>query len=262
MGLEISTYIDGLNDLWPTPEDFRREGDDHIRLVKGTLLRTFPNVAGEVTLTHTQLNSLLSYVGDVEGNLISTLNLFPTGGIILWSGAVGAVPAGWALCDGTNGTPNLLDKFVVGAGGAYAVAAAGGVVENTVSLGAHTHTVTVESHTLTTSQVPAHSHTGWKRGNFTRGDASDSGLVAPGETGDLGSPPEVSADPDTALNSTATTSPITGAAGGGGGHAHAATAGSTTLATQALENRPPYYALAYIMKLASTPPTPVAPPGA
>ena len=38
--------------------------------------------------------------------------------IVIWSGAVVDIPAGWALCDGNNGTPDLLSKFVVGAGGA------------------------------------------------------------------------------------------------------------------------------------------------
>ena len=48
------------------------------------------------------------------------------GGIILWSGAVIDIPTGYQLCDGTNGTPDLRGQFVIGAGGAYAVAANGG----------------------------------------------------------------------------------------------------------------------------------------
>ena len=43
----------------------------------------------------------------------------PRGLIGLWSGAADTVPQGWALCDGTNGTPDLRDKFVVGAGSKY-----------------------------------------------------------------------------------------------------------------------------------------------
>lgn len=37
--------------------------------------------------------------------------------IVIWSGAVVDIPAGWALCDGNNGTPDLRDKLVIGAGG-------------------------------------------------------------------------------------------------------------------------------------------------
>lgn len=53
-------------------------------------------------------------------------NGVPKGGIIIWSGAVNQIPSGWTLCDGNNGTPNLMDRFVVGAGSGYAVAATGG----------------------------------------------------------------------------------------------------------------------------------------
>lgn len=49
------------------------------------------------------------------------------GGVILWSGGLLDIPTGWVLCDGNNGTPNLTDKFVVGAGDNYAVGDAGGV---------------------------------------------------------------------------------------------------------------------------------------
>lgn len=41
--------------------------------------------------------------------------LIPSGGIIMWSGSIASIPTGWALCDGTNGRPDLRDRFVVGA---------------------------------------------------------------------------------------------------------------------------------------------------
>jgi len=71
----------------------------------------------------------------------------PQGGIILWSGSVASIPSDWALCDGTNGTPNLVDKFVRGAGSSSpAVGASGGSNSGhthaggtTGSGGSHTH---------------------------------------------------------------------------------------------------------------------------
>jgi hypothetical protein len=60
----------------------------------------------------------------------------PLGGIILWSGSVATIPPNWQLCDGTNGTPNLRDRFVVGAGTSYAVDATGGAVSQDLT---HTH---------------------------------------------------------------------------------------------------------------------------
>lgn len=60
----------------------------------------------------------------------------PLGGIILWSGAIATIPVNWQLCNGTNGTPDLRDRFVVGAGTSYAVDAVGGAVSQDLT---HTH---------------------------------------------------------------------------------------------------------------------------
>jgi hypothetical protein len=73
----------------------------------------------------------------------------PSGGIIMWSGSIASIPAGWYLCDGLNSTPDLRDRFVVGAGTTYAVAATGGSPNAIVV--SHTHTATVTD--------PGHSHT-------------------------------------------------------------------------------------------------------
>ena len=62
----------------------------------------------------------------------------PAGLIAAWSGAASAVPAGWALCDGASGTPDLRGRFLVGAGGDYAVGDAGGAA--TEELSAYSHT--------------------------------------------------------------------------------------------------------------------------
>lgn len=43
----------------------------------------------------------------------TSANAFPTGGIIQWAGTIASIPAGWSLCDGSNGTPDLTDKFVL-----------------------------------------------------------------------------------------------------------------------------------------------------
>lgn len=63
----------------------------------------------------------------------------PSGGIIIWSGSLVTIPNKFVLCDGNNGTPDLRDKFVIGAEGAYAVDASGG---NTT----HTHDFTGSGH--------------------------------------------------------------------------------------------------------------------
>ena len=60
----------------------------------------------------------------------------PTGFIGMWSGSASTIPTGWTLCDGTNGTPNLTDRFVLGAGKAYQPGATGGTATATPSVAA------------------------------------------------------------------------------------------------------------------------------
>jgi hypothetical protein len=72
---------------------------------------------------------------------------FIAGMIILWSGSVLSIPTGWLLCDGTLSTPNLRDRFVVGAGSTYAVNATGGSADAVVVT--HTHIATDAGHVHT-----------------------------------------------------------------------------------------------------------------
>ncbi|WP_413854570.1 hypothetical protein [Candidatus Ruminimicrobium bovinum] len=73
--------------------------------------------------------------------------MVPKGAIIIWSGSADKIPTGWALCDGTNGTPDLRGKFVLGSfsetGNKYSVGQTGGE----------------EEHTLTIDEMPSHNHT-------------------------------------------------------------------------------------------------------
>jgi hypothetical protein len=79
----------------------------------------------------------------------------PTGGILLWSGSIGSIPAGFVLCNGNNGTPDLRDRFVVGAGSTYAVDATGGSADAIVVSHTHTATVTDPGHTHIVSTTAA-----------------------------------------------------------------------------------------------------------
>lgn len=99
--------------------------------------------------------------------------LLPAGVIAMWSGSVASIPAGWHLCDGTSGTPDLRGMFVIGAGGSYAPAQTGGaasVTPTTSTAGAHTHggTQAGGAHTPsgTTDSQGSHSH-GAATGGYT-----------------------------------------------------------------------------------------------
>jgi microcystin-dependent protein len=228
------------------------------------------DVTGAVTAT--------SFSGD--GSNLTGITSIPSGVIVMWSGSVASVPSGWYLCDGNNGTPNLTGKFVVHAdadsGGTYAVGATGGA--NTVALatgelpshshdvgnlantgaGDHSHNFNANtgnsgnhSHSGSTSNTGSHYHTQyWSNqsgGNqrfhqmkyWSENHTSNNAMASAGahshnfSTNAAGDHSHnFNANTGNSGNHAHTISGSTGAAGSGTGH----------------ENRPPYYALAYIMK--------------
>jgi hypothetical protein len=135
--------------------------------------------------------------------------------------------AWWSICNGLNGTPDLRNRFIVGAGSHYAKDAAGGA--NTVTT---TGTVTVAGHALTGGEIAKHDH-----GTFPDYYASGSGrdYASPG----IGSPTTSSMGPSNSSHDTST-----GSVGSGDAHSHTASfAGSANQ-----EKRPTFYAICYIMK--------------
>lgn len=166
----------------------------------------------------------------------------PTGLINLWYGSIASIPSGWALCDGANGTPDLRDRFVVGAGSTYAVAASGGSANAIVV--EHTHTGTTgdqsanHTHTFsgTTSGVGNHSHSQVGANNLQTAYGGGGAGWASGDTTSTGG----AGAHDHSYSGTTS--------GVSANHNHAFTTASTgSSGTNA--NLPPYYALAYIMKL-------------
>lgn len=170
-------------------------------------------------------------------------NAIPVGGIIMWSGIVATIPAGWALCNGSNGTPDLRDKFVIGAGSTYTPSNTGGAATvtlleanlpahahalsgNTDGGGSHTHSVTDSGHTHNIN-LPF--------GSSGTGSGSD------GQTFNYSSGPTITSQTGTANLTVSTaashTHPLSGNTG---------SVGSGT----AVNILPPYLALAYIMRTA------------
>lgn len=253
MALESASYISDLVSANPPGSDTLAQADDHIRLIKGVLKTTFPNVDGPVTSSPLKLNTYL----------------VPQGAILMWSGSIASIPSGWALCDGStvskadgSGTvvvPNLRDKFIVGAGSTYTVAATGGATSNTPTI-----TVTNASTVLTTAQIPSHTHTATVSDaghshtvtdpghthSYTAG-ATAGGVVQGGATQAItqgsSSPGSTSGSSTTGLSVNSATTGVSvtiAAAGSGSGHTHSNTATSSSVPTL-----PPYYALCFIYKL-------------
>ena len=95
------------------------------------------SIASTAVFSGTLSGTTGSFVGIVTANTFSGNGTIPVGGIIMWSGSVVSIPSGWALCDGSNGTPDLRNRFVVGAGDVYSVAGIGGTTDSVVV--SHTH---------------------------------------------------------------------------------------------------------------------------
>jgi microcystin-dependent protein len=145
-------------------------------------------------------------------NSSATASPIPAGLISMWSGSIGSIPSGWALCNGSNGTPDLRDRFVIAAGSTYSVGQTGGSADAIVVT--HTHTAT------SVVSDPGHAHSGV---------INDSGV------GELAAGTGVPYNRFLTTNSNTTGITV-------------ATTNASTGSSATGANLPPYYALAYIMK--------------
>lgn len=161
---------------------------------------------------------------------------FPVGGIGMWDGAISNIPSGWALCNGANGTPNLRDKFIVGAGGAYNVGTSGGAINKTSSAaGLHNHNGSTGNTALTVAQMPSHDHK-FKLTTWVGGDDATGSF--PGKL--------MTADRNLSFADKYPDGVSIESKGSGQGHNHSV--GNDGTHTHVTDVRPPYYALAFIKK--------------
>ncbi len=148
---------------------------------------------------------------------------FVSGMILIWSGYQTDIPNGFSLCNGQNGTPNLVDRFVICAGGNFLPGSVGGE----------------QTHMLTESEFPKHNHV------VTLEDAGSHSHT-------------IGTDKDAYISSSNTGWSVHGASSGSeymngstnysGDHTHIATV-SYSGGSSPHNNMPPYYALCYIMKI-------------
>ena len=214
------------------------------------------------------LPQLLRMVQELKGTLVTVMGkLVPSGVILMWSGSTDTIPAGWALCNGQDGTPDLTDRFILGAGKTYQPGTIGGAATVTPSVAARSaHAgiavqnaalsiwtgaagtgIGIQGTTLDGNTLPSHAHTsiqpseyrdnGWgDSGNITfRGPTQKNG----GYTGNSWAHAHGVSDPGHAhaVGSSEHNHGVTDS-----GHTHALTA-------QAISTMPPYYALCLIIKL-------------
>ena len=175
--------------------------------------------------------------GQIKATGFKGYGITPVGGIIMWSGAINAIPDGWALCNGQNGTPDLQERFVVGAGATDNTSVAG-TGQYAVNAKAGTNSVV-----LLTNQIPSHNHT-YSGTTTTNGNHTHlwNYGVEGDDSGNGGSNNEFTVSGPPSPKYTVMTY--------AGNHAHTYS-GTTSVkgSGKSHENRPPYYTLAYIMRV-------------
>jgi microcystin-dependent protein len=191
---------------------------------------------GNVGIGTNNPSETLEVIGNVKAQSFIGQGALVRGMIIMWSGAINAIPNGWALCNGQNGTPDLRDRFVVATGSTYNPGNTGG--QDSVTLSANQ--MPAHSHSGTTSQAGNHQHR--IEGTDAEGLTSRKRTITGTTTVDMGWGGGRNADPNDVqwrghVNTDTT-----------GGHSHSFSTDSVG-GNAAHENRPRYYALAFIMKL-------------
>lgn len=227
------------------------------------------NSSGSYDTIHyeTSSNIVLRPDGTTVEESLSNNNL-PSGIIAMWSGASDNIPTGWLLCDGTNNTPDLRNRFIVGAGSSYSIGNTGGsdsVTLTTEQLPSHTH-----AHSLSAASAGAHTHSHSLSVSLSGLSCSSSGShthavnfleytggqaqnIIPTHDPDRFQPYKTRTDIVQAAgahtHTISGTGTLSGSISSGGAHVHSVSGSiSSTGSNGSHENRPPYYALCFIMK--------------
>lgn len=209
-GCAPSGINNAIRELMAQIKDMQTGADGDGLVVGGTFTASGGAVlSGTVTAPTPTTGDSSTKVATTAFVSSSVSGSLPSGVIVIWSGASSAVPSGWYLCNGANGTPDLRDRFVVGAGSTYSVGNTGGSKDAIVV--SHSHSVS----------DPGHTHTIFNGANLNS-NVTNGGVAGTVTRGSSYSNETNSSNTGISINST-------GASG-----------------TNA--NLPPYYALCYIMK--------------
>lgn len=194
----------------------------------------FSGIGGATGATGASGTGATGATGQIGPTGSTAPSSLPTGIIVMWSGSIASIPAGWALCDGSLGTPNLIDMFILSVSTAENPGATGGN----------------HSYSLSAAQLPSHTHSGNTSTNgshFHTNGSNSSGVF-------YSDPLPAELNNGLTLGSEFFDGGASGISRGGfmtsteGSHNHTFTtdpAGSGT----PIDNRPAYYKLAFIMKL-------------
>ena len=249
-------------------------GEEYIRATENGAVSIKYNNATKLATTSSGISvtgtvAATTFTGD--GSSLTGIEGVPSGVIAMWSGQTTAIPSGWVLCDGNNSTPNLVDKFIMGAsasnelstGGANSLSlASGNIPSHTHSFSATSGAGGAHNHSGSTSNTGAHTHSGNTNntGAHTHSMSNLGGLAHPGQNGNQGN----------TSGWKRSGGETTGSAGAhshnlsinsAGAHSHNLTINNSSTHTHsvsgttgstgsgsAFDNRPAFMALAFIMK--------------
>lgn len=213
------------NDFVTGSEIFAQKEHGHM-ISEVTDLQKSLNEKLPITTYNTEISKLQQKIVNLEKAVTAPAVTFIKGMIMMWKGSIADIPRGWHLCDSTSGTIDLRDKFIVGAGSSYSVANKGGSLSNKAQI------------TLTYKNIPAHRHlfvgdinavkSGWvnRAGNDHGSNWSGSGSGAGYLYQTRGS---VYEDRNGSFE-----------------NENCQYSNTCTVSSQNMDNRPPFYALAFI----------------
>ena len=185
MGLESANNFDQLDKTWPLLGDSMRETGGHIRQLKRVVKLMFPGAAGQgfaipINSTEAEWNRCAGLTAQIQPQLtVIKSNAILVSGFIPYSGLLINIPANYQLCDGTNGTPDLTDRFIMGTTVQAEIGQVGGSADKITPTHSHSmdhiHSVTLTSdgeHDHTVESVSAGSPSGGPGGSSGSGTAT------------------------------------------------------------------------------------------
>jgi len=154
-------YINAVANVYSTLSHSVNFSTGNARISGGNIVAT---PLWDTTLTNVSIANATTTTLPYNSNNTSVAttafvqSVFPTGMIMMWNNSTNPIPAGWQLCNGTNGTPDLRDRFILGSGGTYPTGSTGG--NESVTLGSsnmvgHNHSATS---TFTGAALGTHTH--------------------------------------------------------------------------------------------------------
>jgi hypothetical protein len=207
-----------------------------------------------IGVNETSFSSKLKIDGDLRASDLlvesSISTIIPQFGVVIWTGLISNIPSGFVLCDGSNGTPNLSDRFILGASSTKIKGDVGGTETITFSL----NNIPPHSHTGVTSLNGSHNHSGFTNNNQNDGAHTHvQNLKPPDDKNWSGAMNQIpSADSSSTRSSTYNVASTDSAHRHGISvePAHTHTFTTSAVGTGAAFNiMPAYYVVAFIMKI-------------